>query len=57
MSWWDLGEWSGSHGAKLATYQIACAFCGEKGNFETVEHLERQKIAAKRAGLDVKQDA
>ncbi len=43
MSWWDLGEWSGYHGDKLATYQIACAFCGEKGNFETIEHLERQK--------------
>jgi len=43
MSWWDLGEWSGYHGDKLATYQIACAFCGEKGNFEIVQHLERQK--------------
>jgi hypothetical protein len=43
MSWWELGEWSGHHGEKLATYNIACAFCGEKGNFETVKHLERQK--------------
>lgn len=43
MSWWDLGEWSGYPGKTLATYQIACAFCGEKGNFETVQHLERQK--------------
>ena len=31
MNWWDLGEWSGTGGGKLATYQIACAFCGEKG--------------------------
>jgi hypothetical protein len=43
MNWWDLGEWSGASGDKLATYQIACAFCGEKGNFETVQHFERQK--------------
>jgi len=43
MSWWDLGEWTGYHGEKLATYQIACAFCGEEGNFETVHHLERKK--------------
>src|SRR6266705_3160480 len=43
MSWWDLGEWSGYHGSTLAAYQIACAFCGEKGNFETAQHLERKK--------------
>jgi hypothetical protein len=43
VNWWDLGEWSGSSGVKLAIYQIECAFCGEKGNFETVAHLERQK--------------
>jgi hypothetical protein len=43
MSWWDLGEWSGIHGNKLATYQIACAFCGEEGSFEIIQHLEREK--------------
>lgn len=43
MSWWDLGEWSGYQGSELATYQIPCAFCGAKGNFETVQHLERTK--------------
>jgi hypothetical protein len=43
MSWWDLGEHSGYQGEQLATYRIACAFCGEKGNFETVKHLERKK--------------
>jgi hypothetical protein len=43
MSWWDLGEWHGYRGEKLATYQIPCAFCGEKGNFETVQHLQREK--------------
>ena len=42
-SWWDLGEGSGFSGEKLATYRIACAFCGEKGNFATAQHLERQK--------------
>jgi hypothetical protein len=43
MSWWDLGEWSGYDGDKLAIHQIACAFCGETGNFETVQHFERKK--------------
>ncbi len=43
MTWWDLGEWTGYQGDTLAAYQIACAFCGEKGNFETVQHLERKK--------------
>lgn len=43
MSWWDFGEWSGLPGDELATHQIACAFCGEKGNFETERHLERKK--------------
>jgi hypothetical protein len=43
MSWWDFGEWSGYHGSELATYQIACAYCGEKGNFEIVQHLDRKK--------------
>jgi hypothetical protein len=51
MSWWDLGEWSGYHGETLATYQIACAFCGEKDNFETVQHLERQKPGSTRKML------
>ncbi len=43
MSWWDLGEHSGYHGNDLALYGITCAFCGEDGNFETVQHLERKK--------------
>jgi hypothetical protein len=41
MSWWDLGEWTGHDGEELATYGILCAFCGEKGNFEIVQRLER----------------
>ncbi len=43
MDWWDLGEWSGTMGNKLALSQITCAFCGEEGNFEIVQHLERKK--------------
>jgi len=42
-SWWDLGEWSGYHGADLATYQIQCPFCFEKGNFSTAFHAEKKK--------------
>jgi Domain of unknown function (DUF4145) len=52
MSWWDLGEWSGTNGEKLATYQIACAFCGENGNFEIVAHHERQKPGGGRKVLN-----
>lgn len=52
MSWWDLGEWSGVHGSTLAKYQIACAFCGEEGNFETVQHLEREKPGNKHKKLN-----
>ncbi len=43
MSWWDLGEWTGFPGHELATYMVVCAFCGEKGNFEITQHLERKK--------------
>jgi hypothetical protein len=42
-SWWQLGEGSGQHGAKLAVYQIVCAFCLERGNFKTVFHAEKKK--------------
>jgi hypothetical protein len=43
MNWWDLGEHSGYRGSDLATHQIECAFCGESGNFETINHLDRKK--------------
>ena len=43
MSWWELGESNGYPGEELALYKVRCAFCGEKGNFETVAHLERKK--------------
>lgn len=42
-SWWDLGEHSGQRGADLATYQITCAFCLERGNWEIVHHAVKQK--------------
>lgn len=42
-SWWDLGEHSGELGSELATYQIECAFCGERGNFSTEHHAEKKK--------------
>lgn len=42
MSWWGLGEGRGyPHG--LPTYRIACAFCGVKDNFETVQRVTRNK--------------
>lgn len=42
-SWWDLGEHIGELGSELATYQIECAFCGERGNFSTEHHAEKKK--------------
>lgn len=42
-SWWDLGEWSGHHGGKLALYQITCPFCMERGNFVVAHHAEKKK--------------
>ncbi|EHQ99533.1 DUF4145 domain-containing protein [Bradyrhizobium sp. WSM471] len=52
MDWWDLGEWSGYPGHKLATHQIPCAFCGAEGNFETIQHLERKKPGSTRKALN-----
>src|SRR3990172_7568937 len=42
-TWWDLGEWSGHHGDKLAIYQITCPFCMEKGNFSVDFDVEKKK--------------
>lgn len=42
-SWWELGEWSGYRGGELATYQIQCPFCFEKGNFTTAFHATKKK--------------
>jgi hypothetical protein len=52
VDWWDLGEWSGTSGNKLALYQITCAFCGVKGNLEITAHLERQKPGGGRKVLN-----
>jgi hypothetical protein len=41
-SWWSLGEGYGQLGDKLQTYQITCAFCSEKGNWE-LKHRETKK--------------
>lgn len=42
-SWWELGEWSGQQGTELATYQITCPFCMERGNFKVACHAEKKK--------------
>jgi len=42
-SWWDLGEWSGQHGDKLAIHQITCPFCMEQGNFSVAFEAEKKK--------------
>lgn len=41
-SWWDLGEGYGHMGNELASYQITCAFCLERGNWQ-VEHRAVKK--------------
>jgi len=42
-SWWDLGEWSGYDGEKLALFRITCPFCMEKGNFSSAYHAEKKQ--------------
>lgn len=42
-SLWDLGEWSGHHGTELATNQITCPFCSERGNFSPAFDAEKKK--------------
>jgi hypothetical protein len=51
-SWWDLGEHSGYHGNELATYQITCAFCFDRGKFERVHHLEKENSSGKVLNYD-----
>jgi hypothetical protein len=41
--WWQMAEWSGYPGGKLALYKITCPFCFEDGNFKTVFHAEKKK--------------
>ena len=41
-SWWSLGEWSGHRGSELATNEITCPFCGERGKF-SVEFSAQKK--------------
>ena len=53
-SWWQLGEGTGNQGGDLALYQIRCAFCEERGNFERVFHAEKKKPDSdKRLNFDV----
>lgn len=47
-SWWEIGEWSGFDGSKLAFSGLSCPFCLEKGGFETVHHEEREKSGTKK---------
>jgi hypothetical protein len=52
-SWWDLGEGHGYQGNELADYQITCAFCQERGNWDRVAHFEKkQPNSEKRLNFD-----
>src|SRR4030095_3739961 len=42
-SLWDLGEWSGFPGEKLALTLISCPFCLERGNFSVEHHATKKK--------------
>jgi hypothetical protein len=53
MSWWSLGEGVGQMGTELADWQVACAFCGETGNWGLEHHAEKKKPnEAKRLNFD-----
>ena len=47
-SWWDLGEWSGFDGEKLAIWRITCPFCLEQGHFSIEYHAEKNKPNSKK---------
>jgi len=55
VTWWELGEHSGYHGDTLATHQISCPFCPEKGNFKVAHHMEKKNSAGKVLNYDVLQ--
>ena len=42
-SWWDLGEHSGMRGPELSLYNITCAFCQERGNFELAFRAQKKE--------------
>lgn len=42
-SWWQFGESVGHWGNGLALFDIECAFCEEKGNWELEHHAEKTK--------------
>jgi HEPN domain-containing protein len=42
-SWWQFGEGSGHWGSDLALFDIECAFCEEKGNWELEHHAAKTK--------------
>jgi len=52
-NWWDLGESSGVSGSDLATYNITCAFCGDRGNFAPHHHTERKNTRGKVLNYDI----
>ena len=52
LSWWDLGEHSGFAGDDLEIKRISCGFCGEKGNFDLTQHLERKNLSGKVLNYD-----
>jgi hypothetical protein len=53
MSWWEFGESSGYSGDKLATYQIFCPFCVERGHFKIQHHVHKENAAGKKLNYDV----
>src|SRR3954470_1057066 len=42
-SWWNLGDWAGHPGAKLALDKITCPFCSGQGKFSTDFHAEKKQ--------------
>lgn len=48
-SWWELGNWSGYSGDKLAYNQVTCPFCSERGNFIQVFAVSKKKVNGHKA--------
>lgn len=52
-NWWERGEHAGYPGEALATYDISCGFCAERGNFAFHHHTERKNARGKTLNYDI----
>jgi hypothetical protein len=42
-SWWDLGEWSGHSSLNMLYFDMECAYCGHRKDYEVVSSFEKSR--------------